>query len=199
MRESANLVRWASALALAAALGWPQVLPAAPIVINIHDYVLSVGKRADYFDGKLLTSGDLGNDQEYMRGTKRYLGDPAVVLNDPTLTLGDLFDAGGRADVVLGFNSEDANADNRSDPFNPQDPHHDDLIFLDPAEGRWRGRLYLAGVSGIEDGVYDDLSGSFQDFVAVHEPASAALAGLGLVGLWVVRRRRTTVTRQRDT
>jgi MYXO-CTERM domain-containing protein len=64
------------------------------------------------------------------------------------------------------------------------------MIFLDPSDGTWFGRLYLKGVGGIVDGVYDVRSGAFDQFVAVDEPASTALVGLALVGLIAARRSR---------
>jgi hypothetical protein len=79
-------------LAVAGSLCWHVAVSAA--VIEIKDYVVSVGKRADYFDGKLLTTGDLSGDQEYKKGTSTLLGDPAQVLGDSTLTFPAL-DASG--------------------------------------------------------------------------------------------------------
>ncbi|MBE0546890.1 MAG: hypothetical protein IH627_04350 [Rubrivivax sp.] len=185
-------VRWMPVLVLAASLSWPLVLSAAPVVIEIEieNYVVSVGKRADYFDGKLLTASDLSGDQDYKRGTDSLLGSPADEPDDGTLTLDDLFAAAGRGDVRLSLNCLYTDCVERHNPVDPEDPHHDDMIFLDPAKSTWFGRLYLKGVDGIEDGVYDGLSGSFDRLVSVDEPATTALVGLALVGLIAVRRHR---------
>jgi len=176
-------VRWMPVLVLAASLSWPLALSAAPVVIDIENYVVSVGKRANYFDGKFLTADDLNGDQDYKRGTDSLLG-------DSTLTLDDLFGAAGRGNVRLTFDCAILNCISRGEPEKLQEPHLEDLIFLDPDEGTWFGRLYVQGVHGINDGVYDGLSGSFDRFVAMDEPASTALVGLALVGLFAVRRRR---------
>jgi len=158
-------------LMLAPSLSTPLALFAAPasarVVIDIEDYAVSVGKRADCFDGKLLTAGDLSGDQEYKRGTDNFLGDPTDVLDNSSLRLDDLFGAAGRGDVRLTFDCLDTDCVGPREPVNLHDPHHDDMIFLDPDEGTWFGRLYLRGVQGINDGVYDVRSGTFDQFVAV--------------------------------
>ena len=166
-------------------LCWPLALPAAPVIVAIHDYAVSVGKRHDYFDGKLLTAGDLSGDQQYLRGTQSVLGDPAQVLGDPTLTLTDLFGVGGRADAYLSVDCVAWPCGTRSDPLNPQDPHHDDLVFLIPERGTWFGQLYLQGVEGVAPGTYANLTGNFDRFVAIDEPASVALVGLALMGFGI--------------
>lgn len=190
-------VRWL--LVLAASLFWPLALSAAPVVIVIDNYVVSVGKRANYFDGKLLTTGDLSGDQDYKRGTDSFLGDPYQKLGELNLTLDDLFGAAGRGDVHLTFDCAILNCFSRGEPGNLHDPHHEDMIFLDPYEGTWFGRLYLKGVGDIVDGVYDVRSGTFDQFVSVDEPASTALVGLALVGLVAVRRRSMSSSRQTHT
>lgn len=188
-------VRWIPMLAVAGSLCWPLTVSADPVEIEIENYVVSVGKRANYFDGKLLTSGGLSGDQEYKKGTRSILGDPG----DEALTLDDLFGAAGRGDVRLSFDCLYVDCVGPRKPVNLQDPHHDDMIFLDPDEGTWFGRLYVQGVQGIADGVYDGLAGSFDQFVAVDEPMSTALVGLALVGLYAVRRRSTSSSRQTHT
>lgn len=183
-------VRWMPVLAVAGSLCWPLAASANSVVVEIENYVVSVGKRADYFDGKLLTESDLSGDQQYKRGTDSLLGDPLQVLGDGSLTLDDLFAAAGRGDVHLTFDCAILNCFSRGEPGNLHDPHHEDMIFLDPYEGTWFGRLYLKGVGDIVDGVYDVRSGTFDQFVSVDEPANTALVGLALVGLIAARRRR---------
>ena len=169
-----STVRRSLALALGCTLFWPLAASGVPIVIE--DYIASDGNRNDYFNGKLLTAHDLDTEQSYERGVKRYLG--------PTdLTLDELFQPAGRAWVFLMFDDGDAVGDNRSDPADAGDPHGEDLIFLDTDEGTWKGRLYLAGVDDIEDGLYDNLAGTFDRLVSIPEPASAALLVLGLAAL----------------
>jgi len=176
-------------LAAAGSLCWPLAVSADSVVIDIENYVVSVGKRANYFDGKFLTADDLNGDQDYKRGTDSLLGTPAQVLGDSTLTLDDLFGAAGRGNVRLIFHCEIFYCISLGEPEKLDAPHLEDLIFLEPNKGTWFGRLYLKGVEDFDDGVYG-LSGSFSQFVAVDEPTSTALVGLALVGLCTVRRRR---------
>lgn len=143
MLEISAPVRWMPLLAVVGSLCWPLAASADPVVVEIENYVVSVGKRANYFDGKLLTTGDLSGDQDYKRGTDSLLGDPLQLLNEPNLTLDDLFGAAGRGDVRLIFECLYTNCVERREPQYVQDPHHDDMIFLDPDKGTWFGRLYL--------------------------------------------------------
>jgi hypothetical protein len=58
----------------------PLRLAASLVLVEITVYAQWVGRRADCFDGRLLTTGDLR-------------GDPGQVLGDTHLTLDDLFAA----------------------------------------------------------------------------------------------------------
>ena len=179
---------WLAGFALCAAI-WPGTAGAGIIQVNIHHYVASIGdQRANYFDGALLTENDLSGDQSYMRSGNRYIG-------ETELDLSALFDAAGFADVSLFFDEADALFGNRTDVRDSHDRYADDFILLDPQAGTWRGRLYLEEHGDILAGVYDDLSGSFQDLVIVPEPAPLAAAGLALVALGAWRRRTTRSTR----
>lgn len=191
-RERSNLVHALAlgpVLALGLAMAAPSPLLAAPVTVELGGYVSSAGQRADYFQGKLLTTDDLGNDQEYKRGTDRYLGDPAQVLGDPSLTLQDLFATNGRVDIRLGLDCAVIDCTEFAEPVVLQDPHHDDMVFLDEVLGRWFGQLYLRDVDGLSAGVYRNLSGSFDRLVSVPEPASLVLVGLALVAMIGLSRR----------
>lgn len=168
------------ALALHAGSAWGTV-----ITVPIERYVLSQGSSNKYFDGKLLTAGDLGSDQDYLRHTHRYLG-----LSD--LPLSVLFARVSLADVTLDLDDAQLTVNNFSAPKDAASPQLDDLIILDNGGHRWRGRLFLAGINGSAGGVYDDLVGDFSSLRQVPEPDTRTLFALALVaGVARTRFRRT--------
>jgi hypothetical protein len=153
----------------------------------------ATGTRADYFSGKLLTTGDLSGDQAYLQGAGRQLGDPAQVLGDASLSLDDLFAADGRGRVRLSFDCAIVDCAVFSEPLSVVDPHRDDMVFLDLDSGRWFGEPYLSGVAGLGTGVYRSLSGRFDRLESVPEPSSPLLVGAGLLVLLATTRRRSRV------
>ena len=179
-----RLASWLAGLAACAAI-WPGAAGAGIIQADIHHYVASIGDpRANYFDGALLTENDLTGDQSYKRSGNRYIGETEKDLSE-------LFLAAGFADVSLFFDEADALFDKRTDVKDSHDRYADDFILLNPQDGTWRGRLFLEENGDILAGVYDDLSGTFQNLAIVAEPAPLAAAGLALVALGAWRRRAT--------
>ena len=179
-----RLASWLAGLAACAAI-WPSAAGAGIIQADIHHYVASIGDPgANYFDGALLTADDLSGDQSYKRSGNRYIGETEK-------DLAELFLPAGFADVSLFFDEADALFGNRTDVKDSHDRYADDFILLDPQDGTWRGRLYLEEHGDIVAGVYDDLSGTFQNLVIAAEPAPLAAAGLALVALGAWRRRAT--------
>ncbi|MBI2801786.1 MAG: PEP-CTERM sorting domain-containing protein [Gammaproteobacteria bacterium] len=179
-----STVQRALELTLVGILFWPLTAAAIPIGVEISNYFVADGKRHSYFDGKLLTADELNREQSYKLGVKRYLG-------RTDLPLDDLFLPAGHAGVFLFFDDAEVANKDPSKPANPHNPHGEDMIFLDTSNADkpiWKGQLYLAGLNGIGDGLYDNLSGTFDRLVPIPEPASIALMMLGLTGLWRVRR-----------
>ena len=163
---------------------WAGESPATIMEINRDHYVVSVEKpHADYFSGKLLTANDLNQEQSYRNSGKRYL--PRT-----DLPFDELLQAEGFADVVLLFDEADALNGSRTD-VTTDDRFGDDFIVLDTQRGRWRGRLFLEVSGDIQQGVYDDLSGSYRGFTPVSEPSSLLLCLVALVGLSLLRPKRT--------
>jgi hypothetical protein len=172
----------------------PLRLAASPVPVEINDYAQWAGRRADYFNGRLLTSGDLGGEQQYLAGVQRQLGDPGQILGDTSLTLNNLFATDGRGSVRLSFDCAVIDCHGFSEPTAVGDPHRDDMVFLDLAQGTWFGELYLRGIGGLDTGVYRSLSGTFEPAASVPEPATTTLVAAGLAALFGVafrgRRRR---------
>ena len=183
-RAGGRLRPWLAVL-FAGAISWPGVAPAGIVQIAIDHYVASVGNaQANYFNGALLTEHDLDQEQSYLHSSNRYIGETEQDLNQ-------LFAPAGFGDVVLLFDEGDALFENRTDVQDSHDRYADDFIVLNPQDGTWRGRLYLEELGDIQAGVYDDLSGSFQDLVLVAEPSGLAPILLALAAFAVARRRRT--------
>jgi hypothetical protein len=179
-----------SVLLLATMFFIPMRLVASPVAVEVNDYAQWAGRRADYFNGRLLTSGDLNGEQQYRLGVQRQLGDPGQVLGDPSLTLNDLFAADGRGSVYLSFDCAVIDCHTFSEPTVVANPHRDDMVFLDPAKGTWFGELYLRGIGGLDTGVYRSLSGTFEPVASVSEPGTTALVAAGFVALVAAAGRR---------
>jgi len=181
-RSSVRLLLWL-ALVAAGAMAWPWAASAGVIEVDIDHYLAHVGDpRANYFNGLLLTEHDLSDEQSYKRSAIKYIGDTEKSLNE-------LFLPAGSGDVVLFFDEGEALFDKRTDVTDSHDRFADDFIVLNPLDGTWRGRLFIEETGDILAGVYDDLSGSFQNLVVVvPEPMPRALIGLGLAGFGFVRR-----------
>jgi hypothetical protein len=187
-RLPARLSLIASCLALFLAT-WPGTAHAGIIQRDIANYVVHAATRPNYFDGRLLTANDLNEEQTYRRSTDRYLGP----TGDP---LASLFHVVGQADVVLLFDEADALLGKRTDVMDSHDRYADDYILLDIAAGTWRGRLFLEEYGDIVEGVYDDVSGTFERLTvtsSVPEPTTTATMLSGVIGLGLLAygRRRT--------
>ena len=142
--------------------------------------------RTDYFNGKLLTSKDLGSEQDYQRSTDRLIG-------ESTTPLLERFVAAGRSSVILYFDEADALFGNRTDVGDSHDRYNENFLVLDESTGRWHGRLYLDEYGSILPGIYDDLGGSFENVAPVPVAGVNGLFLLALGALVYNGRRRIRV------
>jgi MYXO-CTERM domain-containing protein len=170
--------------ALAAILPLLALAPsagAAPLSVTLDRYAEHVGTRSDFFTGRLLTGGDLDDEQSAVRlgrVVSRYIGETEKALDA-------LFDRIGELSVVLTFDEADALFGRRTDV---EDGHSrfDDLILLEEGN-RFRGQVVLAGIGELPPGVYD-LVGTFA-VVRVAGPPPLLIVLLGAAALGARRRR----------
>ncbi len=151
------------------------------IQVRLERYVVSAGVASEnYFNGKLLTAQDLNREQSYQRSRDRYIGETEKNIDAVLRPV-------GVADVTLLLDEAEALL---GTPTEVEDSNHrflQDFVVLDLEQNTWRGRLYLDEHGDVLPGIYDDLSGTFADFLQVpapHSPATllvVALAGL----LWL--------------
>ena len=172
------------AAALVMVAGLCDAAGAAVIRVELRNYFAwqAVPAHASYFDGRLLTANDLQDDQSYSRSSVRYLG----TLPD---TLDRVFAPAAGGDWVLFFDEAYALFGKRTGVMDANDKYADDYVLLDLGRGTWHGRLYVAGTADTDEGVYDDLSGTFARLTAVAAPAGLPVALLGLAALALLPRR----------
>lgn len=170
-----------------------SVALAGIIRIERHDYLVHEAMdRLGFFDGKLLTAGDLDDEQSYKRSTDRHI---ARVDGDLSAVLRLI----GFADIVLLLDDTDIQPDKRTTPDPNLGPLNEDFIILDLQTQRWRGRLFVPDPGNIDSGIFDDLVGSYEGLVIRPTEISAptfASGSLGMaIGMSMARRRRVSARR----
>ena len=180
-------VFFVTALVASLAVGTP-VAQATLVTRLVSDYKEFTSTEPAFFHGALLTEHDLDQEQSYETSKKRLL--------DPTETsLTELFESAGTASALLFFDEADALLGKRTEVSDANDRFGDDfiLLFTDDSDNRWLGHLFIGGIDGIADGVYD-LSGTF---ALITEPATLALLAPALLLGWVRARRLASPPRRR--
>jgi len=120
--RSAVAGRSCAVLALILSLA-SSVVEAGIIRIERHDYLVHEAMdRLGFFDGKLLTAGDLDDEQSYKRSTDRHIG---RVDGDLSAVLHMI----GFADIVLLLDDTDIQPDKRSTPNPDLGPLNEDFII----------------------------------------------------------------------
>lgn len=155
---------------------------AATVRLELDNYFVYVGDpHTDYFNGKLLTAKDLSDEQSYQRSSDRYIG-------ESTTPLLERFVAAGKGSVTLLLDEADALFSERTEVDDAHDRYDENFIVLDESSGTWHGRLYLDAFGTISSGIYDDLTGHFDDFQAVPLPAMAGPFVLAVACMWAGKR-----------